>query len=176
MDQKNGWVTLLKRRLDTEDISYRVKNASISGETSSGALARLENELYHHQPDIVIIELGGNDGLRGLDLSALERNLAEIIEKILDTNADILLIGMRLPPNFGPIYTRHFSAVYQSLATRYKLALVPFLLSGMKNDRVFFQADGIHPTEVAQPLILENIWPYLLPLIKPTVPGLNHTD
>lgn len=165
MEQSAGWVSLLQKRLAEEGYPHRVINASISGETSSGALRRLARELDTHRPRIVIIELGGNDGLRGLPLRILESNLAAMITEIQRRNATPLLIGMRLPPNYGLMYTRRFSEIYNTLARRFKITLVPFLLSGLENDNVFFQSDGIHPTAPAQPAILDNVWPYLQRLL-----------
>ncbi len=165
MAQKEGWVSLLQQRLQREGYPHRVVNASISGETSSGALARLPRELDIHAPHIVLIELGGNDGLRGLSLEALEANLAAMIEMVLDRGAKPLLIGMRLPPNYGPAFTGRFAALFPALARRYNIPLAPFLLEGLASKRAFFQADGIHPNAAAQPLMLENVWSRLRELL-----------
>lgn len=165
MAQKEGWVSLLQQRLQREGYPHRVVNASISGETSSGALARLPRELDIHAPHIVLIELGGNDGLRGLSLETLEANLAAMIKMVLDRGAKPLLIGMRLPPNYGPTFTRRFAALFPALARRYDIPLVPFLLEGLATKRAFFQADGIHPNAAAQPLILDNVWSRLRELL-----------
>ncbi len=165
MAQKEGWVSLLQQRLQREGYPHRVVNASISGETSSGALARLPRELDIHAPHIVLIELGGNDGLRGLSLEALEANLAAMIEMVLDRGAKPLLVGMRLPPNYGPAFTGRFAALFPALARRYNIPLVPFLLEGLASKRAFFQADGIHPNAAAQPLMLENVWSRLRELL-----------
>ena len=165
MAQKEGWVSLLQQRLQREGYPHRVVNASISGETSSGALARLPRELDIHAPHIVLIELGGNDGLRGLSLEALEANLAAMIEMVLDRGAKPLLVGMRLPPNYGPAFTGRFAALFPALARRYNIPLVPFLLEGLTSKRAFFQADGIHPNAAAQPLMLENVWSRLRELL-----------
>ncbi|HFQ92200.1 MAG TPA: arylesterase, partial [Chromatiales bacterium] len=153
------------QRLQREGYPHRVVNASISGETSSGALARLPRELDIHAPHIVLIELGGNDGLRGLSLETLEANLAAMIKMVLDRGAKPLLIGMRLPPNYGPTFTRRFAALFPALARRYDIPLVPFLLEGLATKRAFFQADGIHPNAAAQPLILDNVWSRLRELL-----------
>ncbi len=165
MEQNAGWVSLLQRRLEKEGYPHRIINASISGETSSGGLMRLARELDAHQPQIVIIELGGNDGLRGLPLQDLEMNLGAMITEIQDRNISALLIGMRLPPNYGPAYTRRFSEIYPALARRFGIPLAPFLLEGLENDFTFFQTDGIHPNVSAQPKMLDNVWPHLRELL-----------
>ncbi len=164
MAQNEGWVHLLQQRLRKAGHPHRVVNASISGETSAGARQRIDEELARWQPDIVIIELGGNDGLRGLPLDALYDNLAALIEASLGQGARVLLLGMRLPPNYGR-YSEDFAAVYAALARRYRIPLLPFLLAGMEDDFTFFQADGIHPNQRAQARILDNVWPVLRPLL-----------
>ncbi len=166
MAQKSGWVSLLQDQLQRNAYDYRVINASISGETTRGALTRLDKTLDRWQPAIVIIELGGNDGLRGLPLQVLRRNLASIIESTLARHARVLLLGMRLPPNYGPLYTRQFNRIYQQLAQQYAVSLLPFLLEGMANDRALFQQDGIHPTAAAQKILLANVWHALQPLLS----------
>ncbi len=166
MAQKEGWVNLLALRIKAEQIPYRVINVSISGETTHGALTRFKGILTAHQPKIVIIAVGGNDGLRGLSLNAMKKNLAAMIEAAQAVQAQVLLAGMQLPPNYGRTFTQHFANSYQQLANDYNVALLPFLLKGMEQDLSQFQRDGIHPLNTAQPMILENIWEYLLPLIK----------
>ncbi len=170
MAQSEGWVDLLQQRLRQTGHPHRVANASISGETSDGALSRIENELARWRPNIVIIEVGANDGLRGLPLARLRDNLAALIEKSRRHGARVLLLGMRLPPNYGSAYSQAFSAVYQELAQRYQLSFLPFLLQGMASDLALFQDDGIHPTGRAQPLILNNVWAALTPLLAATTP------
>lgn len=161
LDQDEGWVSLLQRRLDAQGHPHRVANVSVSGETTSGALSRIDRALSQHRPDLVIIEVGGNDGLRGLPLATIERNLAEIITSIQARGADVLLAGMQLPPNYGPAYTRGFQRVFTDLADRYDTGLIPFLLAGLEHDRRHFLEDGIHPNSAAQGLILDNVWPHL---------------
>lgn len=166
IDQKTGWVYLLEQRLSTEGFSYKVINASISGDTTHGALSRLDNLLKKHSPEIVIIELGGNDGLRGLSLESMYTNLAGIIEQSLSHEAEVLLAGMQIPPNYGRQYTKSFADIYTRLAQSYKVTLVPLLLTGLENNQDMFQADGLHPVAEAQPVILDNIWPYLARLLS----------
>lgn len=166
LDRDDGWVSLLQRRLEQAGYPHRVANASISGETTSGALTRLAAELDRHAPAIVVIELGGNDGLRGLPLDAMRRNLAGMIEQCRAHRAQVVLAGMRLPPNYGRAYTRGFEQVYASLAAEYRVTLVPFLLDGLDDGPEHFQADAIHPTAAAQAVILDNVWRHLQPLLK----------
>jgi len=166
IDQKTGWVHLLEQRLRTEGYSYKVVNASISGETTYGAQSRLDNLLKKHSPEIVIIELGGNDGLRGLSLESMYTNLTGIIEQSLSHEADVLLTGMRIPPNYGQQYTEKFADIYTQLALTYQITLAPLLLTGLENNQAMFQADGLHPVAEAQPIILDNIWPYLARLLS----------
>jgi acyl-CoA thioesterase-1 len=165
LDVQRGWVQLLQDRLDEGNAGYRVINASISGDTTNGGAARLPSALEKHRPDVVVVELGGNDGLRGLPLSVTRENLERIIVESQNSGARVLLLGMRLPPNFGPAYTDAFHAIYQELADRYEVARVPFMLDGVGGVDGMMQADGIHPRAEAQPLVLENVWPYLKPLL-----------
>ncbi|MFI4939001.1 MAG: arylesterase [Burkholderiales bacterium] len=159
-----GWVALLKARLEAEKIDAVIINASIGGDTTSGGLSRLPPLLRQH-PSVVLIELGGNDGLRGLPLSATEANLRSMIAAAQKAKAKVLLVGMQLPPNYGPDYTMKFAALYGKLAKETKSALVPFLMAGMEDKPQLFQADRIHPAAKAQPLILNNVWPALKPLL-----------
>ena len=161
-----GWVALLGERLARERPDYRVVNASISGETSAGGRARAAAELSRHQPAVVIVELGANDGLRGLAPAQMKQNLAAIIAAAQKAGARVLLVGMKLPPNYGPEYTRRFESAFAELQQRYRTAGLPFLLEGFAEQRELFQGDNIHPTEEAQPLILANVWPKLAPLLK----------
>jgi acyl-CoA thioesterase-1 len=161
-----GWAALLGERLARERLDYRVANASISGETSAGGRARAAAELERHKPSIVILELGANDGLRGLAPAQMRDNLAAIISAAQRAGAHVLLVGMKLPPNYGPEYTQRFEAVFDELQRRYRTAWLPFLLEGFAERRELFQPDNIHPTEEAQPLILENVWRPLRPLLK----------
>ena len=160
-----GWVPLLQGRLATENINAEIVNASISGETTSGGRTRLAALLKQHQPDIVVIELGGNDGLRGLSLQATEDNLRAIIAASQKIKATALLVGMKIPPNYGRDYTQKFSGLYPKLAKETKSPVVPFLLEGMLDKPQLFQADRIHPTAEAQPILLDNVWPHLKPLL-----------
>jgi acyl-CoA thioesterase-1 len=161
-----GWVALLQARLRAKGYGHRVVNASSSGETTGGGLARLPRALATHKPAIVIVELGGNDGLRGLPIVDIRRNLTAIIRSSQQAGARILLVGMRIPPNYGPSYTRDFQALYGDLAREYKLPLVPFFLEDIAADERQFQEDGIHPTAAAQPVLLREVWPHLEPLLK----------
>lgn len=163
IEQDAGWVNLLRQRLDG---SARVVNASISGETSSGGAARFSALLDRRAPELVVLELGGNDGLRGTSPHELEANLARMIEQSQAAGARVLLLGIDIPPNYGPAYRQAFSAVYPRLAARYHVALVPFLLDGIALDDALMQDDGIHPTAEAQPAVLANVWPVLAPLLK----------
>jgi acyl-CoA thioesterase-1 len=161
-----GWVALLQARLRAKGYGHRVVNASSSGETTGGGLTRLPRALATHKPAIVIVELGGNDGLRGLPITDIRRNLTAIIRSSQQAGARILLVGMRIPPNYGPAYTRDFQAMYGDLAREYKLPLVPFFLEDIAADENQFQPDGIHPTAAAQSILLREVWPHLEPLLK----------
>lgn len=165
MPREAGWVAQLDNRLQARDADYTVVNASISGETTAGALARLPAALEKYQPAIVIIELGGNDGLRGIAIAEFRRNLAALIEKSQAAGAQVLLAGMRLPANYGPQYTEKFFAVYGALAKKYDTALIPFFLEGVALQPRYTQADGLHPNAKAQPVLLNTLWPYLQPLL-----------
>jgi acyl-CoA thioesterase-1 len=164
--QARGWVTLLGDRLKRESPGYGVVNASISGETTAGGLARFDATLAERKPAIVVIELGANDGLRGLPVAQMKQNLAGIIVRAQKARARVLLVGMRLPPNYGPDYTQAFEAAYPELAKRYKTALVPFLMEGFAEKQELFQPDRIHPAEAAQPLMAERVWKALEPLLR----------
>jgi len=162
-----GWVTLLDKRLAAEGYDYSVANASISGETTSGGLARIGKVLARLRPSVMILELGANDGLRGLPVTEMRNNLAAMIERAKKAGARVLLIGMRMPPNYGPDYTEAIAAAYSELARRERVALLPFLLEGFAEREDLFQGDQMHPTAAAQPLVLENVWKALRPLLKP---------
>jgi acyl-CoA thioesterase-1 len=166
MPAQYGWVALLEERLKREHPDYSVANASISGETSAGGLARIGKVLEREKPAIVILELGANDGLRGLPVAAMKKNLSAIIERSQKAGARVLLIGMRLPPNYGDNYTRAFERAYAELAKQHRTALLPFLLEGFGDKAELFQADRIHPTETAQAAVLKNVWRALAPLLK----------
>lgn len=164
--QQDGWVTLLQQRLQQQRLDYTVVNASISGETSSGGAARIAATLSTHKPAIVIVELGANDGLRGLPLKQMADNLGAIVRAAQKTGGQVLLIGMRLPPNYGPQYTQEYEKAFADLARRHKTAFVPFLLEAIAAKREYTQDDNLHPTAAAQPLILETVWKGLAPLLK----------
>ena len=161
LDTTQGWVALLQKRLDQQGKRIQVVNASISGDTSAGGLARLPALLAEHRPALVMIELGGNDGLRGTPLAQLQQNLADMIAASKSSGAQVLLLGMRLPPNYGKRYTEGFAGVYEQLAATHQVPLLPFFLEGVGGVPGLMQADGIHPTAAAQPRLLDNIWPLL---------------
>ena len=164
----SGWVALLQKRLDAEKKAYHVVNASISGDTTSGGRARLPALLKQHQPAVLVIELGGNDALRGLPLAHTRANLLAMTEAAQQAGARVLLVGMQVPPNYGPAYARDFAALFGDVARERKAALVPFLLAGVADAAdplALFQADRIHPNAQAQPRMLDNVWPHLLPLL-----------
>ena len=165
LDSRQGWVALLEQRLAEQGYPHRVVNASISGDTSAGGAARLPALLAEHRPSLVIVELGGNDGLRGLPLAQLQQNLASMIDSARTSDARVLLLGMRLPPNYGARYTQAFAGVFTRLAEEKQVALLPFFLEGVGGVPGMMQRDGIHPTAEAQPRLLENLWPLLQPLL-----------
>jgi len=165
MPVSSGWVSLLDQRVRQKKIGYRVVNASISGETTSGGRYRIEQVLAEHRPGIVILELGANDGLRGLPLDVTTSNLSAIITTCRNRQARVLLIGMRLPPNYGSAYATKFQAIYQQVAQSHKVPLLPFLLEGFADNTELFQTDGLHPTAAAQPLIMERVWKLLQPML-----------
>jgi len=160
-----GWVDLLAARIDVEHFPHRVVNASISGDTTAGGRARLPALLSQHKPAIVIIELGGNDGLRGGSVKAAKENLDAMVGAVERAGARPVLVGMRLPPNYGPAYTREFDAMYGEVAKAHRAALVPFLFEGFSESNELFQPDRIHPTVAAQAKLLDNVWPVLAPLL-----------
>ena len=166
LPRDEGWVSLLARRLRSEQFDYKVANASISGETTLGGANRIEAALKQHRPAIVILALGGNDGLRGQSPDAMRANLEAMIAASRRARAQVLLVGVRLPPNYGAAYTEKFQRVFGEVARSRKLPLVPFLLEGFGERREYFQADGIHPTAAAQPLMLDTVWKGLRPLLK----------
>lgn len=165
LDTRVGWVALLEQRMKQEGFTDKVINASISGDTSAGGQARLPALLAEHKPELVILELGGNDGLRGQQPTQLQQNLASMIDRSRDAGAKVLLLGMQIPPNYGPRYTNAFKAVYSSLAEEKKVPLVPFFLEGVGGVPELMQADGLHPAAGAQQKLLENVWPTLKPLL-----------
>jgi acyl-CoA thioesterase-1 len=164
--RSQGWVELLGERLKRERLDYSVVNASISGETSAGGRARIGELLARHHPAVVIVELGGNDGLRGLPIAQMKANLGAIIERSKKSGARVLVVGMRMPPNYGPDYTQAFENAFAGVAKRYRVALAPFILEGFAEKPEYFQPDRIHPTAEVQPLITERVWRGLRPLLK----------
>ncbi|MBY8927780.1 MULTISPECIES: arylesterase [Pseudomonas] len=165
LDTRKGWVALLEQRLKQEGFDDKVVNASISGDTSAGGLARLPAALAAHKPDVVVIELGGNDGLRGQPPAQLKQNLASMIQASQDSGAKVLLLGMQIPPNYGKRYVDAFAKVFGEVAEEKKVALVPFFLEGVGGHPDLMQADGLHPAVAGQGKLLENVWPTLKPLL-----------
>jgi acyl-CoA thioesterase-1 len=166
MSDRQGWVNLLQDRLDDNGYPHEVVNASISGDTTQNALSRLDTTLERHRPDIVIVELGGNDGLRAFPVKTIERNLTRILKTVRENGAKILLAGIRIPPNYGPAYAEAFQELYPVLAEKFDTALIPFFMAGVADDPDLMQDDGIHPNAAAQPLLLENVWPVLEPFLE----------
>ncbi|MBI6924490.1 arylesterase [Pseudomonas putida] len=165
LDTRYGWASLLQTRLRQEGFDDKVVNASISGDTSAGGQARLPALLAAHKPQVVVLELGGNDGLRGQPPTQLRQNLAAMVDQSRQAGAKVLLLGMQLPPNYGVRYTTAFAKVYEELAKDKQVALVPFFLEGVGGVPELMQADGIHPAQGAQQQLLENAWPALKPLL-----------
>ena len=164
--QSRGWVALLGERVKRERPDYSVANASVSGETTAGGRARIDATLARFHPTVVIVELGGNDGLRGMPIGQMKANLAVIVEHSQKAGARVLVVGMKLPPNYGEEYTRAFEKAFDHVAKRYRVPLVPFMLEGFAEKPDYFQPDHIHPTAEAQPLILDRVWKGLAPLLK----------
>ena len=165
MNREQGWVSLLTQRIASDHPHYQVINASVSGETTGGGVTRLPKTLEIHQPDLIIIELGGNDGLRGYPISKIRSNLLDMIQRSHSSGTNVLLVGMVLPPNYGRRYTKAFEDTFSSLAAEFDLPFVPFLLEGTTTERDLIQRDGIHPTPEAQPKLLDDIWPVLAPML-----------
>ena len=166
LPENSGWPALLAQRLKSERLDYTVVNASISGEITSGGLARLPKVLAQHRPALVIIALGANDGLRGLPMAQMKTNLVRMIESVRAAKARPLLVGMRMPPNYGPDYTAAFERVFRDVAREQKVPLVPFLLEGVAERRELFLDDNIHPSAAGQPYALDNVWKVLGPLLR----------
>jgi acyl-CoA thioesterase-1 len=165
LGQKEGWVALLEERLRRNGHDYTVVNASISGETTSGGASRIGPALARTKPAVVIIELGGNDGLRGLPVKQMRENLSAMVAAARKAGSRVLIVSMRMPPNYGPGYTKEFDSAFREVARQHKVALVPFFPDGVGEKREMFQDDQIHPTAAAQPVILEQIWKALRPLL-----------
>jgi acyl-CoA thioesterase I len=163
---EQGWVALLAQRLRSQGYGYEIVNASVSGETTSGGLERLPRALQLHQPAVVILELGGNDGLRGLPVNVARENLAQMVRLVQSAAARVLLVGIRIPPNYGARYTDQFASMFPELASQYHLPLVPFLLEKVALDPTRMQADGIHPNALGELPVLDTLWPHLQPLLK----------
>ena len=161
-----AWPNLLQTRLAEKGFPHRVVNASVSGETSAGGRTRLPAALAEHKPQVLVLELGANDGLRGLRPQLMAENLTAMITAAQEAGARVLLVGMRMPPNYGPAYTRRFQATFDEVADHTRVPLVPFLLEGFADQADKFQADGIHPIADAQSIMLDTIWPHLTPLLK----------
>lgn len=161
-----GWVALTTQKMRSTHPNWRVVNASISGETTAGGSARIASELKRTRPSVVVVELGSNDGLRGLSLQQTRANLDLIISASTRSGARVLLVGMRMPPNFGPTYTQGFERNYLELSKKHKTAFLPFLLAPIATERKNFQADNLHPVAAAQPRLRDHVWPALLPLLK----------
>ena len=165
LDTAEGWVSLLQQKLTAQGYGYRVVNASVSGDTTRNGLSRIQPALKTHRPSIVIIALGANDGLRGLPFSEIENSLADIIQRCKERGTKTLLVGVRLPPNYGPVYNQKFAELYQRLSESYHIPLVVKMLHGVAENRELMQADGMHPKAEAQPQVMENIWAGLMPLL-----------
>ena len=166
MDLEQGWVAQLQTRIDNEGLAYKVVNASISGDTTAGGLRRLPPLLFEHKPAVVIIELGGNDGLRGYPVAQLRQNLTEMVNLATAEGAQVLLLGMEIPPNLGSRYTQLFRESFAQVARTTSARATPFVLDGIAINSELMQADGIHPTAAAQGRIVSNVWPTLLPLLE----------
>ena len=162
-----GWVSLLEQRLKRDRLDYAVVNGSISGETTLGGRNRIVSALAEHRPSVVVVQLGGNDGLRGNSIEETRRNLIAIVKASRVSGAKVLLVGIRIPPNYGQVYTRRFEALFAEVARQQNASLVPFMLQGFADKREWFQSDGIHPAVEAQPRILDNIYRRLRALLTP---------
>ena len=165
IDTDEGWVALLQQKLSKQGFDYKVINASVSGDTTRTGLSRIESALQQHKPAVVIVALGGNDGLRGLAFSEIESSLASIIERCQKDGAQVLLSGVRLPPNYGPVYIEQFAALYERLSGQYNVPLVPRMLDQVAENRALMQQDGIHPKAEAQAQIMQNVWVGLEPML-----------
>ena len=166
LEPGQGWVVLLQQRLEQRGLEHTVVNASISGDTTAGGLGRIDAALNQHRPDWLLLQLGANDGLRGLPLEAMYRNLDEMVMRAAQRGIKVLLIGMQIPPNYGRVYTERFTAVYHELAAQHQVPLVPFLMERVALDPTLIQVDQLHPNAAAQPLLLETVWPVLEPLLR----------
>ena len=166
IDVNQGWVSLLQQKFNQQHIDYVISNESISGDTSAGGLARIDQVLARHQPAIVLIELGANDGLRGLSPPEMKSNLSEIIRRTRKSGAQAMLLGMKIPPNYGKRYIELFYNIYPQVSTELNVPLVPFILQDIALNPDMMQVDGMHPNALGQPLIVEKVWSHLQPLLK----------
>ncbi len=166
MDSRKGWVNLLQEKMAESHPQWRVINASISGETTAGGHSRLPKALQNHSPDLVLLELGANDGLRGTPLQQIEKNIADMVQLTKQQGIDTLLFEMRIPPNYGPAYTSRFREIFQQVAQSHNILLLPFFLEGVAGIPSLNQPDGIHPNEQAQPRLMNNVWFYLEPRLS----------
>jgi acyl-CoA thioesterase I len=166
MDERQGWVALLADRIADKQLPFSVINASVSGETTTGGLARLPAVLAANEPDIVVLELGGNDGLRGMPVNSIRENLLQMIDLVESRGATAVLAGIQIPPNYGPRYTEPFARLFEEVAAERDLVFVPFLIDGIPQNPELMQDDGIHPRAEAQSMILDNVWPFLEDLLK----------
>ena len=166
IDVNAGWVNLLREKFKQQHLDYVISNESISGDTSAGGLARIDQVLAKHKPDIVLLELGGNDGLRGLSPQEMKSNLSEMVHRSQQAGAKVLLLGMKIPPNYGKRYIDMFYNIYPQVSAELKVPLVPFILEDIALKPELMQADGLHPNALGQPLIVEKVWPYLQELLK----------
>lgn len=176
MSADQGWVALMQQRLDRRAPGTEVVNASISGDTTQGGLTRLPALLERHRPSLVLVELGANDGLRGTPLPVIRQNLEQLISRSQSAGAQVLLIGIHLPPNYGPRYTQGFHALFAEVSESYGVPRVPFLMDGVALDAGLMQDDGLHPNAAAQPRLLENVWPHLEPLLPAPATGVTKAD
>jgi len=170
LSAEQGWVALLDAKMKTDAPSFRMVNASISGETTAGGRARIEAALVQHRPALVVIELGANDGLRGLPLEESRRNLEGMVQAAKQSGAEVMLVGMRLPPNYGPDYTEGFFSMFAEIAVAENSAYLPFLLEPIAADDSAFQADRLHPTAEAQPILATHVWAELAPVLTRLAP------
>ena len=161
-----GWVQLLQEKIDQQQYPWNVVNISISGETSAGGLSRLRDTLKATKPDLVLLELGANDGLQGIPLTSFKSNMEQMIALITEHDSDIILFEMQIPPNYGPVYTKRFTQVFSQLGQQWDIPVMPFFLNGVAGNRTLNQSDGIHPTEKAQPQLLANVWAVLEPYLQ----------
>ncbi|MBO9494057.1 arylesterase [Thalassotalea sp. G20_0] len=165
-DINRGWVQLLQEKIDSHQYPWKIANVSISGETTAGGLSRFRKTLAQTNPDLVLLQLGANDGLQGKPLKTIKSNLDQMIALTREYNSDIILFEMKIPPNYGPVYTRRFTETFHGLGKKWDIPVIPFFLDGVAGNDSLNQPDGIHPTEAAQPILLNNVWPELQPRLQ----------